>query len=129
MGDAWTVAILDPAFRARMNPRCSWLDRELGRSERRYALEHEQVHFALLELEARRLNDELRALRIDIESPDDAAARAKEAVDRLLDAAKQRYLEASRRFDAEASHPSKQAAQTRWLERSRERLETFPASN
>ncbi len=119
----YEVVILDPAYRARVNPRCSWLDPDLGFQARRYALEHEQVHFGLLELEARRVNRDIRALRLSISTVEEAQPGAQASVNRLLDAASSRYLERSRRFDAEASHPSKQAAQTRWRDRVEAQLE------
>jgi hypothetical protein len=121
--DLYEVAILDPGYRARANPRCSWLDPDLGSRARRYALEHEQVHFGLLEVEARRLNREIRALRLAVSELRDAAPASQGAVDRLLDAASDRYLERSRRFDAETSHLSKQAVQSRWRERVEAQLE------
>lgn len=121
-GDRFSAAIVEPAYGARMNPGCSFLDPRLDRNERRYALEHEQVHFALLELEARRVNEEIRAIRITVDAVEEAAPAAQNVVERLLEAARSRYLERSQRFDAEASHPSKQAAQTRWRTRVEERL-------
>ncbi len=110
----YTITILDPDYGARLNPRCSWLNPKLDRNALRYTLEHEQIHFALLEIEARRVNRAIGELRVRIADPEQAAEIAREQVDALLDRASQRYVEQSRRFDREASHPSKQEAQSRW---------------
>jgi len=124
-----SARVLDPAYRAYLNPRCSWLDPKLDARARRYALAHEQVHFALLEIEARRLNRAIAALEIELPSIEMAAPLAQRDVGELLDRARARYLERSRRFDAEASHPSKQRELDRWHAATVAELEALPAAD
>ena len=47
-------------FEAAMDPECSWLNRQLSGEKLEYVLEHEQIHFALMEIAARKLTREAR---------------------------------------------------------------------
>ncbi len=48
------------SFHAVFNPGCSWWSPKVGANKKRYVLQHEQIHFALAELGARRLNLEIQ---------------------------------------------------------------------
>jgi hypothetical protein len=45
-------------FEAIFVPGCSWWNKEIAKSKEEYVLQHEQIHFALAELAARKLTDE-----------------------------------------------------------------------
>ncbi|MGD9173144.1 MAG: hypothetical protein PVF29_03225 [Desulfobacterales bacterium] len=47
-------------FEAVMDPECSWLNPQLSGEKLEYVLEHEQIHFALMEIAARKLTREAR---------------------------------------------------------------------
>ena len=48
------------AFEAVMDPECSWLNPKVSGKKLEYVLEHEQIHFALMEIAARKLTQEAR---------------------------------------------------------------------
>jgi hypothetical protein len=45
-------------FEAIFVPGCSWWNQEIAKSREEYVLQHEQIHFALAELAARKLTSE-----------------------------------------------------------------------
>jgi hypothetical protein len=45
-------------FEAIFVPDCSWWNKKIARNKEEYVLQHEQIHFALAELAARKLTDE-----------------------------------------------------------------------
>lgn len=47
-------------FEAVMNPECSWLNPDISGKKLEYVLEHEQIHFALMEIAARKLTQDVR---------------------------------------------------------------------
>lgn len=47
-------------FEAVMDPECSWLNPDISGEKLEYVLEHEQIHFALMEIAARKLTREAR---------------------------------------------------------------------
>lgn len=110
----------DLVFEATMDRDCSWWNNDVDLPEW-YVLEHEQIHFALFELETRRLN------RIFEENPDAAvglgasAETAQQAfqdvVETEMDAAMQRVLERSTRFDEDTSMGVHEERQRVWLDR------------
>ena len=58
----YEASVGEVRVRAQMDRRCSWWNpKDLGLPQE-YILEHEQIHFAICELEARRLNTTLREL-------------------------------------------------------------------
>jgi len=47
-------------FEAVMNPECSWLNPDISGEKLGYVLEHEQIHFALMEIAAIKLTQDVR---------------------------------------------------------------------
>ena len=47
-------------FEAVMDPDCSWFNPDISEEKLEYVLEHEQIHFALMEIAARKLTREAR---------------------------------------------------------------------
>ncbi len=47
-------------FEAVMDPECSWLNPDISGKKLEYVLEHEQIHFALMEIAARKLTQDIR---------------------------------------------------------------------
>lgn len=105
-------------FRAWFVRNCSWWNPELPRERRDYVLEHEQIHLALFEVEARRLDaraaEIARAARAVAPTPEEARAAAEERVRGEIRAALARVLDRSLRFDRETSARIAPEAQDRW---------------
>jgi hypothetical protein len=114
------------AFEAVMVPDCSWLNPELDKAKLDYVLQHEQIHFALMELAARKLN---RESRDEIKNfiaiqPTQSAARdeiAAKIKDMVLRANEQVLVEHTA-FDEETSLYFDPEVQQRWFERIEEEL-------
>lgn len=108
-------------FQALMDRQCSWWNDEVAAFAPAYVLEHEQIHFALYELGARRLNEKAAGIMRDMES--EASTRAKvekhaeEVLTEALQDAVEDIVEENREFDEDTSLGYKPARQKAWLER------------
>ena len=108
-------------FRAQMDRACSWWNpADLGVPQE-YILEHEQIHFALFELEARRLNASVPEIVAGIGAPMEtaaaAAALAQERLDAAVDERMHEILKRGRAFDEDTSMGHQPERQKRWLRR------------
>ena len=123
----------DLTFRAMFSRSCSWWNRDHGLSPT-YVLQHEQIHFALFEAAARRLNRDvprmLASAALEADSPDSVIAlarrRIQEALQRTLAETQQSNLE----FDRATSFgfsPARQEAWRRRVEGELEELARFAA--
>lgn len=105
-------------FRAVMDRTCSWWNDRLAAFHPGYVLEHEQIHFAITELEARRLNasvtDFMRDASFTAETPQAAIALAHEAIQRKILEGSEVILARSRAFDEDTSMGYRPEAQRRW---------------
>jgi hypothetical protein len=113
-------------FEAVMVPDCSWLNPKVDEKKLDYVLQHEQIHFALMELAARKLNreskDEVKNF-IAIQSTygatrDEITARIKNMVRR----ANEQVLLEHTAFDEETSLFFEPETQQRWYERIEKQL-------
>lgn len=113
------------SFRAVVDRGCSWWREAPLPAD--YVLEHEQVHFALTELEARRLNARARRLaarfRAEADTPDEVVAAARVYVETTMRASMQRLLDRNARFDRETSLRHRPEVQARWRARVERELE------
>jgi len=114
------------AFEAVMIPDCSWLNPGVAGEKLDYVLQHEQIHFALMELAARKLTQEAREEAkkfIAIQSTfkgaqEEIAAKIKE----MIRSANEAILEEQTAFDEETSLYFDPESQQQWLERVEEQL-------
>jgi hypothetical protein len=116
-------------FEALMDRGCSWWNEARAVYSDAYVLEHEQVHFALFEVEARRLTK--RAARAKVAgsrsvSPDELAERLQERVDREVDESAEAVLKRSLLFDEDTSFQEQPERQRRWLEEVEAELRDLP---
>ena len=120
-GQVYRAAPEHLRFHAQMDRSCSWWNPGDVRLPPDYVLQHEQIHFALFELEARRLNASLAEiearLHVTGESPEEAALRAQQQLDQELRRRIDSILARSRRFDEETSMGHRPEAQERWWAR------------
>jgi len=114
-GDGSQVARLDRAsFHAEMDRSCSWWN-EQGRLDPAYVLEHEQIHFALTEIEARKLTARIREVELVARDPQSATAEIQRIYDRLAREASEALVRDNTRFDEETSFRFAPDVQQRWL--------------
>jgi hypothetical protein len=94
-------------YSARMDRACSWWNTSSRQFPPEYVLEHEQIHFALVELEARRMNARLPEIvgsaRSRGATPEEAARGVETRLREVLEASLRAAAEQSNRFDQETS--------------------------
>lgn len=103
-------------FRASMDRQCSWWNPKNREPE--YTLQHEQIHFALYEIEARRMNERVpRVLEETVFEDRDRerlVARLNAVLQRMLDEHVERSLERNTDFDEETSLGHDPERQAKW---------------
>ena len=113
-------------FRALMDRRCSWWRPGRCPQPEAYVLQHEQVHFGLVELEARRLNLRSEALaesaRARGRTPEEASRRSRERVEAILRDSSGAILEGHTRFDEDTSLGYRPDRQQAWYDRTMREL-------
>jgi hypothetical protein len=105
-------------FLAYMDRECSWWNPAPKALPDDYILEHEQIHFALFEIAARRLNRRADQLTRQMETVSTSQQSALEDVHRQIDTEMQRILDEvlarSNDFDRETSRTYRQDRQNWW---------------
>lgn len=105
-------------FLAYMDRECSWWNPAPMALPDGYILEHEQIHFALFEIAARRLNRRVDQLTRQMETVSTSQQRALEEIHRQIDAEMQRTIEEvlarSNDFDRETSRTYRRDRQHWW---------------
>ena len=107
-------------FEAVMFPECSWLNPRVSGKKLEYVLEHEQIHFALMEIAARKLTQEARKEAktfIAIQSTYENTRKEISAKIRgMLRSANQAALKEHTSFDEDTSLGFNPESQRRWLD-------------
>lgn len=105
-------------FFTQMDRDCSWWNpKEVG-LPMEYILEHEQVHFAIFELESRRLNGSISEiegrLQATADSPEEAARIISQMLEAQIEGRMKDILKRSRAFDQDTSMGHNPEGQKRW---------------
>ena len=120
------VEVKKLSFMALMDRRCSWWNDKAAARAPDYVLQHEQIHFALYELGARKLNASVDAIKRDMTAEGDSQAqveaRAQRALNDALLKATEDLLERNRDFDEDTSLGYRPDRQRAWLQRVNEEL-------
>jgi hypothetical protein len=105
-------------FVARMDRKCSWWNPELGEVPPEYVLQHEQIHFALAESAARRLNARAQSLKNTLHPRGDTREEVErelvEPVRALMSEAISELLKINLRFDEDTSNTYAPDKQQKW---------------
>ena len=108
-------------FMALMDRRCSWWNEKLAARAPDYVLEHEQIHFALYELGARKLNASVATIERDMthegSNQKEVQAHAQRALNDALAEATKKLLERNRDFDQDTSLGYRPDRQRAWLKK------------
>ncbi|HHD64223.1 MAG TPA: hypothetical protein ENK96_07675 [Desulfobulbaceae bacterium] len=103
----WSGNVQSIGFEAAMIPDCSWWNRNVPLEKRAYVLQHEQVHFALMELAARRLSRRVRkdfsSLFVIDSSRQGAEDQLKEKISAMIQEENKKILHAHTSFDEDCS--------------------------
>ena len=109
------------AFQALMDRNCSWWNPQTSGLPENYVLQHEQIHFALVELEARRMNREAPSIVSEFVVSGSSEQDVKEQMDaklgQVMQAAIENLLEVNTEFDEATSAKYEPAVQQRWYDR------------
>jgi hypothetical protein len=104
-----------------MLPQRSWWSRTLAKDKETYVLQHEQIHFALMEVAARQLNrraakeqDQLTVCAADSET---AQARLSATIDRWIADSQDETLKLHEDFDEATSRLYAPKVQQWWYDR------------
>lgn len=113
-------------FEAVLIPEKSWWNPDIPKNREAYVLEHEQIHFGLLELAARKLTQEAAAAGSDILVIDTSYARVRDGVmqriEELVQSRSEDLYNEHKLFDERTSLFYDPSGQRRWLERLEEQL-------
>lgn len=115
-----TGRIKSVGYRALMDRACSWWNDEASEQDPAYVLEHEQIHFALFEVEARRLDRRARALAaaevFEGNTVDEVKTEVQRTIQDLFDETTDTVLERNEDFDEDTSLGYEPKRQKEWLE-------------
>lgn len=115
-GEPFVARPAKVSFVAKLDRDCSWWNpQSIGESEP-YLLQHEQIHFAIVELSARDLTRRAKALTATGDSPESAAAALKKKLDALFSASIDAMAERHTRFDVDTSGRNDSKLQQRWFD-------------
>jgi len=107
-------------FRAWMDRSRSWWNPKPGQAPDSYVLQHEQIHFALVEIEAGKMNVEGRSLMqrtFEAESSQEMQKDIEEAINEIVKEGMDRLLERSLEFDEDTSGRYEPVKQNEWYQR------------
>jgi hypothetical protein len=113
-------------FKAVMVPTRSWWNPQLAPEKTKYVLQHEQIHFALMEIAARDLNKKLSNSVGETVSGNDRKIVERllvDAVDKKMTATQKEILKEHTSFDEETSLYYDQRRQQEWYDNSLKKLE------
>ena len=122
------------AFEAVMIPECSWWNPRVSKDKLEYVIEHEQIHFALMEIAARKLTREARTETKDFiaiqATYEDTQEEISAKIRDMVRTTSQAVLKEHTSFDEDTSLYYDPEGQRRWLDRVEKQLfETTPKTN
>jgi hypothetical protein len=115
------VQVKKLGFMALMDRHCSWWNEQAASKAPAYVLQHEQIHFALYELGARKLNASVEAISRDMKaegsSQQEVQEHAQKALNEALQKATDELLDRNRDFDQDTSLGYRPDRQRSWLQK------------
>lgn len=124
----WIARVVDAEYFAVMDRSCSWWNPSQSAMPADYVLQHEQIHFALVEIEARKILAQSRSLEVRAPSRAEATLAAQEQIDRIARQAPAALLEVNTRFDRDTSARYDPRRQAEWWAHVEAELRRLPAS-
>ncbi len=116
-------------FRAWMDRSRSWWNPKPGVAPESYVLQHEQIHFAIVEVEARKMNGEGAALMkkmFEAKSSKEIKEQIEEALTEIVQGGMARVLDRSTDFDEDTSARYDTQKQNEWWQRLQRELAAAP---
>lgn len=117
-------------FEAVMIPEQSWWNPAVSKKRQSYVLQHEQIHFALMELEAKKLSQRVKEDSAVTYAYGNSASEVKrelgQLIAQLLDESQRLTLKSHTEFDEDTSMQHNPKAQQEWHDRVMSKLKKFP---
>jgi hypothetical protein len=107
-------------FRAWMDRSRSWWNPKPGQAPDGYVLQHEQIHFALVQIQAGKMNEEGRSLMqrtFEGDSSETIQKDIEEAINEIVKEGMEHLLERSLEFDEDTSGRYEPGKQNDWYQR------------
>ena len=123
----YVATLADVEYFAVMAPNCSWWNPSQSALPQEYVLEHEQIHFMLAEIQARRVVVKVRNMQGRAASHVEATLKLQEQLDSAIRDATSTFLAAANRFDDDTSARYAPTKQAEWLAYAEAELERLPA--
>lgn len=123
----YVARVLRFEVNALMDPDCSWWNPGKQRHPPEYVLQHEQIHFALVEISARNLAQRLKTLEVRADTPRSAASGLQRKIRLAFRDCATAIMENNTRFDQQTSGGYTPQKQARWLAYVEEELRLLPA--
>ena len=117
----WTARPLDVPVYAVMNKLVSGVMRGQKADS---TLAHEQIHFDIAEIHARRLNAEVYAIEAVSDSRQNARIKLWRAIQKLHTEGMKLFNEMQASYDSETAHGTRKKSQKQWSEKVKDLLET-----
>ena len=125
----WAGSVQSIGFEAVMVPDCSWWNPRVPPEKKGYVLQHEQIHFALMELAARRLSrrvgKNLSAFSVIDSSRQGVEDQLKEKISTLVQRENTKILQAHTSFDEDCSLYFDPEKQQWWFDKVNRELGTW----
>ena len=119
-GSGFETRVTRLGFIARMDRNCSWWNPEPGVQSEAYTLQHEQTHFAIVEVEARRLHGRAPELKRELQASGSSQKESQRNMERQVEGELrellERVLDRSLEFDEDTSGKDDTTAQQRWYD-------------
>lgn len=126
--EEYVARVEEAHFFALLDPSCSWWNPVGGPLPPDYILQHEQIHFMLGEIEARKALKKMLAIEAQADSSIEARLRVREQLDAAARNVIPAALAINNRFDEDTSARYAPRQQARWLAEAEAELERLPAS-
>jgi hypothetical protein len=119
-GSGFETRVTRLGFIARMDRNCSWWNPEPSGLPEAYILEHEQIHFAIVEVETRRLQVRVPELKRDLQTSGSSQKESLGNMERQVEAElrelMENVLDRGLEFDEDTSGKQATTVQRRWYE-------------
>ncbi len=127
------VGIESLAFGALMDPASSWWSHKIPKRKISYVLQHEQIHFALMEIAARQMTWEVKKDSSQFSSfgssRQEALELLKNSISKYIRENLEKAMIVHTEFDEETSLYHDPRAQQQWYEKVNRQLDALPASH
>jgi hypothetical protein len=115
----FSATLKELGFVAFMDRNCSWWNSKANTADS-YTLQHEQIHFALTEVAARKLNEQaprvMQEFLAEGDSAEEVSSRARSTVKEMIEEANEELLGRNAEFDEDTSAKHDVEAQQRWAD-------------